>query len=276
VTDEWDADQLDLGAYLTRIGHAGTLAATGETLHALHRRHVAAVPFENLDIPLGRGISTELDDVQDKLVRAGRGGYCYEHGVLFAATLDRLGYSVTRLLARVGPEESRPKPRTHMALHVRAEEGEWLADVGFGAGLLEPLPWVDTVPRRQGGWTYRLTSRGERGWQVAERRGERWETLYGFVDEPVHASDVLMANHFTATHPSSPFVGQPMVMRKGDEEQLRLRGRTLSRLWPDGCTTEYELTDPGFAHALHEEFGLPLSDQETATLLRSLPRPGGR
>ena len=74
--DEWTTDQLDLDAYLNRIGHTGPLTADAATLAALHRAHVAAIPFENLDVLLGRGISVALPDVQRKLVEARRGGYC--------------------------------------------------------------------------------------------------------------------------------------------------------------------------------------------------------
>jgi N-hydroxyarylamine O-acetyltransferase len=162
-----------------------------------------------------------------------------------------------------------------MSLHVRGDGREWLADVGFGAGLLEPLPWRDTGPCRQGGWTYRLEPSGARGWLVAERRGAAWHVLYGFLDDPQHASDVLMANHFTATHPSSPFVGTPVVLRKDDDAHLRLHGRRLSRVHPDGAATERELTDREVAAALGEKFGLRLSGQETDTLLRTLPAPAG-
>lgn len=275
MSDEWGSDRLDLNAYLARIGDAGELAPDWSTLYRLHRAHVAAIPFENLDIPLGRGIATELDAVQDKLVGAGRGGYCYEHGVLFATVLDRLGYAVTRLLARIGNDRARPRPRTHMALHVRGDDGEWLADVGFGAGLLEPLPWGDTGPCVQGDWTYQLSPHDGQGWQVAERRGDDWPVLYSFVDEAQHASDVAVVNHFTSTHPSSPFVGQPVVMRKGDHAHLRLRGRRLARIHPDGTTVEGELTDIDIISALHEQFGLRLSRDETTTLLQSLPPSPG-
>src|SRR5699024_8884601 len=268
VADEWDSDQLDLTAYLARIGDTGDAAPTGETLRRLHRRHVAAIPFENLDIPLGRGISVALSDVQTKLVGAGRGGYCYEHGLLFAAVLDRLGYGVDRLLARIGDHDARPRPRTHMALQVRAEDGEWLADVGFGAGLLEPLAWGDTGPHVQGCWRYRMEPYGESAWRVAEQRGDDWTVLYTLTNEPQHASDVLMANHFTSTHGSSPFVGLPVVMHKADDVQLRLVGRQLSRIEAHGVTAERELGDAWFARTLREDFGLRLTAAEIGKLLR--------
>jgi N-hydroxyarylamine O-acetyltransferase len=78
----------------------------------LHRAHLAAIPFENLDVVLGPRVSVELDRIQDKLVRGRRGGYCYERNLLFAAVLQRLGYPVQRLLARVGDDPVRPRPRT--------------------------------------------------------------------------------------------------------------------------------------------------------------------
>ena len=157
---------------------------------------------------LGRGISVALDRVPTKLLTSRRGGYCYEHGVLFAAVLERLGYCVDRLLARIGDKDSeRPRPRTHMTLRVQAESSRWLADVGFGAGLLEPVPWDHTgTPQRQGGWPYQLSQTGN-NWQLRQRIAGQWATLYSFTEEPQHASDVEIANHLTSTYPNSPFVG---------------------------------------------------------------------
>ena len=97
MTDPWGVDRLDLDAYLARIG-----ARPGDPLAAIHRAHLAAIPFENLDVQLGVGVSVDLPDVQRKLVDARRGGYCYEHGILLAAALERLGHTVERRLARIG------------------------------------------------------------------------------------------------------------------------------------------------------------------------------
>lgn len=143
--------ELHLAAYLERIEQPGPVAATGAALHALHRAHVAAIPFENVDVVLGRSLAVDPDGLQAKLVGSRRGGYCYEHATLFAAVLEEVGFGVQRLPARVGGDRARPRARTHMALHVRGEDGDWLADVGFGNALLEPLHWGDTGWHRQGG-----------------------------------------------------------------------------------------------------------------------------
>ena len=80
---------LDLDAYLARIAYEGPRRPSARTLTALHAAHVTAVPFENLDILLGRTISLDLDALQAKLVAARRGGYCFEQNTLFLAVLYR-------------------------------------------------------------------------------------------------------------------------------------------------------------------------------------------
>src|SRR5262245_46685487 len=142
-------DDAGLDAYLRRIGYRGPRAASPEALAALHEAHVAAVPFENLDILLGRTISLDLDALEAKIVSGRRGGYCFEQNTLFRAVLERLGFRVTSLAARVrGGDVLRP--RTHMLLRVDLDEGPWLADVGFGGdGLVHPLP-LAAGPGRDG------------------------------------------------------------------------------------------------------------------------------
>lgn len=271
--DEWRLDVVDLDAYLVRIDHGSGLAPDGETLARLHRAHVRKIPFENLDIPLGRGISVELTDIQRKLVARRRGGYCYEHNLLFAAMLERLGYSVERFLARVGDVDERPRPRSHLTLRVSAKDGIWLADVGFGAGLLDPLEWDDTATvHHQGDWAFQLTSSSSGAWQVRETNAGIASVLYSFTTEAQHAVDVEVANHFTSTHPSSPFVGQLIVMRKEQDTHHLLRGRQRSTRRPDGTTKDRVLSDVEVADVLRGEFGLSsLSDDEIGDLVSSLP-----
>jgi N-hydroxyarylamine O-acetyltransferase len=271
VTDEWTIDALDLDACLRRVGYDGDTAPTGETLAALHRAHLDAIAFENLDIVLGRGIAVDLPSVQAKLVDRGRGGYCYEHGLLFAAVLERLGFSVERLLARVGGDGDRPRARTHMTLRVRAGAQRWLADVGFGSGLLEPLPFEAPGPQRQGPWTFELVATAPAAWELRELAGDEWVTGYAFDDQRQHAADVVMANHFTATYPRSPFVGQPVVVRKDADSIRRLRGRAFTITRPDWSTDERELDDAELAAALRDVFGLPLTADELARVVAATP-----
>jgi N-hydroxyarylamine O-acetyltransferase len=269
--DEWATRQLDLAVYLRRIGYDGDLAPTAGTLAGLHRAHVAAIPFENADIMLGRGVRVDLPSIADKLVHRGRGGYCFEHGQLLAAALVQLGYPVDRLLARVGgPHDA----RTHLVLRVQADGQAWLADTGFGTGLIEPVPFGDGTPHDQYGWTYRLRADGERHWQLQERQDGQWATCYQFDDQPQYPADVRMANHFTATYPESSFVRQLVVIRKDPGGLRRLTGRRLSITRPGQPIDERHLDDAAFEATLTGLFGLRLSAGEAARLTTVTATPG--
>src|SRR3982751_885916 len=110
----------DLDAYFARIGYAGSRAPTLDTLHAILAAHVRTIPFENLDVLLGRGISLAPADIERKLVRDRRGGYCFEQNGLLLMVLTALGFRATPRSARVRlrhPRDSTP-PRTHLFLRV--------------------------------------------------------------------------------------------------------------------------------------------------------------
>jgi N-hydroxyarylamine O-acetyltransferase len=275
VTDEWEIEQLDLGAYLRRVGHDGDTAPSALTLAALHRAHLAAIPFENLDVVLGRGIAVDLDSVQAKLVERRRGGYCYEHGVLFGAVLERLGFTVERMLARVGGEElERPRAPTHMTLRVATGAERWLADVGFGSGVLQPLRFDAEGPQVQGEWTFAVASTGPRSWALRERRGGEWVTRYGVDEQRLHAADVVMANHFTSTFERSPFVGRLVVMRRDERSIRSLIDRRLALERPDGSVEERDVGDAELGGLLREQFAIPLDDDEVTQLTFASRTPG--
>lgn len=274
ANDAWDVGRLDVDAYLARVDHDGDLSPTVGTLRSLHRAHTAVIPFENLDVVLGRGVSLEMDDIQRKLVRHRRGGYCYEHNLLFAALLERLGYRVKRLAARVRADDS--GLRTHMLLVVEVEGGAFLADVGFGATLLEPIPLEEGAVSRQGGWTYGLARDGDGSWWLRSRDAEGWTDLYSFTEEPQLPADYAVYNHYTATHPDSPFVGQPRVVRVEPEVRYTLGGRTLIAKQPDGLSRKRDLSGEEAAGALQDTFGIVLEPEEVASIFGAggVPRAG--
>ena len=152
-------DQLDLHAYLGRIGLAATGAPSLTLLRSVIARHTGSIPFENLDIVLGRPIRLDIGSVQAKLVGAGRGGYCFEQNTLLQAALERLGFAVSSLMARVVRTAAADAmtPRTHMLLRVDLPEGAYLADVGFGnLTPTGPLMLGSQAPQPTGHEDYRL------------------------------------------------------------------------------------------------------------------------
>ncbi len=174
-----------LQRYLARIEYRGALDVTIETLRALHRAHLFHVPFENLDVPLGREIVCTHDAFYRKIVLNGRGGFCYEQNGLFADALRAMGFRVAMLSARVANAQGGfGEEFDHMALRVDLDE-PWLADVGFGDSFHDPIPLERPSPTDSGGRIYRITRNGDT--LLLERRehdGMPWEPQYRFTLTP--------------------------------------------------------------------------------------------
>jgi N-hydroxyarylamine O-acetyltransferase len=277
AADEWSVGKLDLDAYLRRIGYDGPTEQSEATLAALHRAHMAAVPFENLNLMLGRGIRVDLESIQAKLVYEKRGGYCYEQGQLFGAALERLGFRVDRLLARVGPDGEPMRPRTHLTLRVGAGSGIWLADVGFGNSPPGPLSLRgprSAGPQELDGWIYEVVPGDREGtWRVRELQAGEWVTLYRYEDQPVYPADVVMSNHYTATHPQSWFTWQPIIARHDPDALHAVVGRGYTITRPGHVKIRRTLTDEEFATALSEVFGLTFTGDELAALVAAPAGP---
>lgn len=265
--DEWGGDLLDTAAYFERIGHRGDRLPTVDTLRALHRGHVLAIPFENVDVVLGRPPRLDIDSLQDKLLRRGRGGYCYEHAVLFAALLERLGYTVTGLAGRVGSRRDQPRPRTHAALRVEVAGQSWLVDVGFGAERpLEPIPLVDGAFARYSGWDVRVDALDEGEWALRSARPDGWVDLYRFDLARHYPADYAVQNHYTATHPDSPFVSKVVAQRTAADARYGLRGTQLWITSGDGATEQQEVANDKVIDTLRDTFGIELTQEERAAL----------
>lgn len=204
-----------LDAYLTRIGLGHLPKADAAGLTALQRAHRLAIPFENLDIRLGRGISLEPDQVFAKLVTHKRGGYCFEHNALFMAALTALGFTVRPLLARVWlvAAANIVPPRTHTLSLVTIGDEHWIADAGFGGSYAPPMKILPDHPvAAPDGTMHRLMADTLHGWML-ERQAEDgvWRKQFSFTLGQVEASDLAMSNHWTATSPESRFVRSCIV-----------------------------------------------------------------
>jgi N-hydroxyarylamine O-acetyltransferase len=207
-------------AYLARIGVPRPKEPSLSALRELHVAHVSTIPFENLDILLGRGISLELDRIQAKLVSQRRGGYCFEQNTLFLTVLRELGFDATPMEARVRIGATGLRPRTHMVLTVRFDQEEWLADVGFGGeGPLEPIGIVPNQPARSG---HRVVADGPL--RVLQMPGASdWIDLYAFLPVAALPVDLEVANWYTSTYPQSPFVRTLTAQRSTPDVRYVLR-----------------------------------------------------
>ncbi len=249
---------MDIDAYFDRIAYHGTSTPTLSTLRRLHRAHLLAVPFENLDIHLGRAIVLDERALFDKLVTRRRGGFCYEQNGLFAAVLRELGFDVTLLEARVFGAEGQPGiPFDHLTLVVTLDE-RWLVDVGFGDSFLEPLRLDTPGVQVQHGELYRVTHDGARGLYARRKRGGDWRDEYTFSLTPRRLSDFSGACTYHQSSPESSFTRRRVCSRATPEGRVTLSDRRLI-ITRNGTRDERELPDDAaFRAALREHFGILL------------------
>jgi N-hydroxyarylamine O-acetyltransferase len=249
---------MNLQTYLQRINYRGPLTPTAQTLRALHLAHLLAVPFENLDIPLGQPIILDEAALYRKIVEQRRGGFCYELNGLFAALLRRLGFEVSLLSARVARTEGGFGPEfDHLTLLVQLEE-RWLADVGFGDSFREPLRLDHPLEQAQGGQIYRLTQ-GRAGWTLWEREpGATWQAQYRFILQPRRLADFAGMCHFHQTSPQSHFTQRRICSLARPEGRVTLSDQFLI-ITQNGQRQERELQSRDeIEAALREWFGVVL------------------
>lgn len=237
--------EIDLAAYLRRIGYTAAPRADFPTLTALATAHANAIAFENLDPFLGHPVRLELAAIEAKLVGAGRGGYCFEHNHLFAAALRAIGFHVDGLIARVlwrQPEDA-STAETHMLLRVAIGGDAWLADVGFGSmTLLGALRMVADVPQSTALEAFRLV-RHDTEWRMQADLCGAWHTLYRFAPEPHPEIDYVVANHYVSTWPASKFVQHVIASRVDGDRRLTLRDREFHVRHPGRDPERHALRD---------------------------------
>lgn len=264
-------------AYCARIGVEAPPAADLDGLLMLQRAHRLAIPFENLDIPLGRGIDASPEAVEAKLVGARRGGYCFEQNGLFVAVLSALGFTARPLMARVWLNASADvPPRTHMLVLVTLDGRDWIADVGFGGSFTPPMPLEDGVEAgTPDGARHRLRRVAMPGdpdseW-LLERDGvaaeaDGWRPQYGFSLRGVVQADIDQGNHWTATRPGTRFTSLCVVSRVLPDGFAALTDRHLSIHRGDTHESR-EIEGPdAYRDLLDSVFGLRLSAEEVRRL----------
>jgi hypothetical protein len=97
----WHPGLVNVDGYLARLGLDGRPAPTVATLIDLHRRHLRALPYENLAAMLGRPDPVDPVATLDRIAAGGNAGYCFHHNGAFAAVLRELGYHVRHLRGHV-------------------------------------------------------------------------------------------------------------------------------------------------------------------------------
>lgn len=248
---------MDVAAYLDRIGYRGDCTPMYDTLRGVHRAHLIAIPYENLDIHLGRPLSLDLPTIYDKLVTRRRGGWCYEMNGLLAWALRNMGFHLQLLSSAVAPVTPEERLlRDHMLLRVDLDR-PYLADAGFGNGILDPLPLAEGR-YTQGFLSYRLARDGDY-WIFHNHAhgGARFE----FIDQDVALDDFAERCAWLQTSPESGFVRVTVCHRfRPDGSIVTLRGAVLTEVTQAGKTSTVVDTRAAYERTLREVFALDLPE----------------
>jgi N-hydroxyarylamine O-acetyltransferase len=256
-------DALDLARYFERIGYAGPARPDLETLRQLHLRHAQAIAFENLSPLMRWTVRLDLEALEAKIVRGGRGGYCFEQNMLFSHVLEAIGFPLVRLAARVvwnRPEDT-VAPRSHMLLRVEVEGEPYLADVGFGGlTLTGPLRLALDIEQETPHEPFRLGRLGEDYKLQAEVGGE-WRTLYRFDLQRQFQVDYEISSHYLTTHPASHFLAGLIAARPARGRRYALSDNKLAVHHLGGPTERRTLASAAeLREVLTRDFLLTLPD----------------
>jgi N-hydroxyarylamine O-acetyltransferase len=252
---------VDVDAYLDRIGARRPATVDGAALTELHERHLAAVPFENLDIHLGVANVLDPEHVFDKIVTRRRGGWCYELNGLFALLLESLGFTVTRYSASVVLSDPPSPDFAHLTLRVDLDR-PWLADVGFGASFTRPLRLDDEDDQERDGNTYRVT-RCSDGRMILHENGT---AQYAFALEPRQIEQFAEMCVLQQTSPGSHFLHAPMCSRATEDGRVSLAGMRLITTTKHGRSERELESEADRAAVLLDLFGVDLAGAQIRAL----------
>lgn len=237
------AENFQLESYLKRIGYTDSLEHSAETLTKLMRAQLFSVAFENLDVQAGKIVSLVPEQIVDKIVGQGRGGYCYEVNGLFAMALQALGFSYKFIACRPMFYPVR-RPKTHMVLLVEADGDQWICDLGFGSyGIRAPIALSSLEQLQQQDFDqFRLTTEQSGAYVVQALVDGQWLSQFGFEPYESEWVDFMPANYLNSTHPDTIFVQKLLVIKHHEQGRDILLGDQLKQIRADG--TEVQQLSP--------------------------------
>lgn len=246
---------MDISQYVARIQYQGELTPTAGVLSDLHYANLLAVPFENLDIHLGREIRLDEKHLFDKIVNQRRGGFCYELNGLFAWMLNEVGFKVDLLSAEVFEDGEFSPEFDHLALRVKLEE-DWLVDVGFGDSFVRPLKLNDDSEQNQNSRSYRIERVSNYRVLYQGEEDGNWGCFYRFKLEPKRLEEYSWRCRYHQTSPDSHFTQKRVCTRLTEDGRITLRDDHLIET-RNGKRSEIPILDEGeYIAVLEKHFGV--------------------
>ena len=250
-------EKVKVAAYFKRIGleMPETIVPDSALLKQLEFAHCTTVPYENLDIIRGVPLSLDEDDLFDKVVTRGRGGFCFELNGIFGWLLRQLGYEVTDVASRYLRGESSVPMCRHRVLIVKATDGVWCVDVGIGEVCPRyPVELKKGLEQEQFDECYRFDKDPFLGWVLMDQHHGEWRPFYSFTEEPKLIVDFIAPTFYCEKHPDSPFFPDEMFSLKTAEGRITLDGHVYKE-FRNGEVSVKELKESELPDA-YQKFGL--------------------
>ena len=248
----------DWADYLEWIGFGGRPEVDFATLAQLQRLHMTAVPFENLSITRGVHLPTDAASSVDKIVRQGRGGWCFELNGAFGALLGAIGFDVRLLGAAVllgGPNSV----IDHLTLEVTADQ-PYLVDVGFGESFIQPLALNHSGPQDGGNGTYELIG-SPQGTTLTRHVDGLPKPEYRFKRVALALDDFTAISDSMQVDPERPWRSKPFATRLLDGGPDRVKvTQNARKITRDGIVDEQPLDGDEWETELVKWFGFPYRD----------------
>ena len=253
---------MNIDAYLRRVGLKERPAATLAGLVTVHRAHSLAIPYENIDVQLGRPVTIERAAIYEKIVEGRRGGWCYEMNGILGWALGELGFNVLRATGSVMREAAGDANNgNHLVLKVEFPEGVYLADVGFGDGPRDPIK-VAPGAFHSAGFDFSLRRVDDKWWRLSnDPRGGA--PSFDFNLDPADETLLAQKCEFLQTAPVSPFVQNLVAQRHVPRGLEILRGRTIRAIRADGISDRLIADADDLVATLKTVFALDVPEAAT-------------
>ena len=250
---------MNIKAYLNRINYTGDASPTLETLKQLHHRHYYHVPFENLDIHMNVPIQLNIFSIEEKVIKNNRGGFCYELNGLFYELLKALGFQVIRISARVYSESKGYGPEyDHLAMIVTINNQEYLADVGFGEFIDQPLRIdLDSIQQDERG-TFKIEKHTDSYLRVSKKGEKQWSPEYIFSKQHRTFDEFSEMCLYHQTSPESHFTEKRICTLPIANGRITISKNTLKTTQQGNFTEEAFEDDKAYKEALKQYFKIAI------------------
>ena len=248
---------MNLRAYLNRIDYRGPIAPTVDVLRAVHRCHACAIAYENLDVIRAVPVDQEIERIYAKIVVDGRGGWCYEMNGLLGWALRAIGFKVTRICGGVmRAERGDAAFGNHLVLKVDLNE-PWIADVGLGDGIVEPIPLRESESAQYGRHC-RLQQLRPGEWRFHNRENGM-PPSFDFLDRPAEEAQLTRTCSALQSDPESMFRQNLICQRMSVTGGHMLLGRVLTH-HTDAEPTRMLGSEGELVEVLESVFGITVPD----------------